>query len=161
YTKADRTLLPHVYIIPGTGGPARRLTDPDSYSDTAALWTADGKRIVFLAGLDVANIGQRGNSTAQIYSVSRLPETADPAGNGVDSEADAVKPPPPGTKPSLVVDPTGKLVMGPNGKPVIIIPKIEVKIDFDRIGRRARQLTRTPDTITNMVLAPNSQAVVF
>src|SRR5262249_6366252 len=148
-----KTLLPHVYIIPAACGPARRLTEPDSYSDTAALWTADGKRIVYLAGLDVANIGQRGNSTAQIYSISLLPEAADPADKGVDSEAQAVQPPAPGTQPAIAI--------GPNGKPVLIVPKVEVKIDFDRIGRRARQLTRTPDTITNLVLAPNGQAVVF
>src|SRR5262249_44181337 len=79
FSKADRTLLPHVYVIPAAGGPERRVTDADSYSDTAALWTADGKRLVYLSGLDVGNIGQAGRSTAQIYTVALLPETTDPA----------------------------------------------------------------------------------
>src|SRR5262249_13015480 len=65
YTKAQSNLLPHVYVIPAAGGPERRITDEESYSDTSALWTADGKKMVYLAGADVGNIGQAGRSSAQ------------------------------------------------------------------------------------------------
>ena len=67
FTKSGRDLLPHVYIMPAAGGEAKRVTDADSYSESSALWTPDGKAIVYLAGLDTGNIGQIGRSTAQIY----------------------------------------------------------------------------------------------
>src|SRR5262249_7458594 len=60
YAKASPTLLPHVYVIPSEGGQERRITEEDVYSDSAALWTPDGKRLVYLAGVDVGNIGQAG-----------------------------------------------------------------------------------------------------
>ncbi|HYT88727.1 MAG TPA: S41 family peptidase [Gemmataceae bacterium] len=151
FTKANATLLPHVYVIPAEGGIERRITAPDSYSDTHALWTADSKRIVYLAGTDVGNIGQRGQSTAQIYSIALQRETTDPADKSVDSEEDAQK-----NVPKI---PT--IAIGPNGKPVIGAGKVEVKIDFDRIGRRARQLTRTGDSITAMTLSPDGRLVFF
>ena len=64
--------------------------DSDLYSDALALWTADGKRLVYLAGLDVGNIGGRGQSIAQIYSISLVRETED-SQKGIDSEEEAQK----------------------------------------------------------------------
>src|SRR5262249_55060773 len=64
YHRGDRTLLPHVYVIPAAGGKEQRITGADSYSDAHALWTADGKHIVYLSGLDVGNLGQGGRSVA-------------------------------------------------------------------------------------------------
>jgi tricorn protease len=155
YHKADRTLLPHVYVIPAGGGPERRITDADTYSDADALWTPDGKHIVYLAGRDVGNLGQGGRSAAQIYSVALLPETADPADKGIDSEEQALL-----QKPAA--DGKPQLKIGPDGKAVVVMPpKLELKIDFTNIGRRARQLTKTGDAITALTLAPNARAVTF
>jgi tricorn protease len=144
YSKSDRTLLPQVWVVPADGGQEKRITDPDTYSSTSAVWTPDGKRIVFIAGEDVGNIGQRGTSTAQLYSVSLQPETSDSAGKGIDSEEEAQKAEK--TKP---------------GKGGVQPAPVEVKIDFERIGRRTRQLTRTGDTITALAVAPNGQTVLF
>ncbi|MCI0465090.1 MAG: S41 family peptidase [Gemmataceae bacterium] len=152
YSKADRTLLPHTYIISAEGGPERRVTDSKSYSDALALWTADGKRLVYLAGLDVGNIGGRGQSIAQIYSVSLVRETAD-SQKGIDSEEEAQK--------AASTGPAGKIGKTPDGKLVLIVPKVEVRIDFKTIGRRARQLTRTEDSITSLTLSPDGKTVAF
>jgi tricorn protease len=147
YTKAGKTLLPHVYIIPADGGEEKRITDDDTYSDAGALWTPDGKRIVYTAGGDVGNIGQTGRSTAQLYIISLVPEEKNPIDKSIDTEeqAAAEKPAPrPGT---------------PDARPADT--KVEVKIDFNRIARRGRQLTRTADTITNLAMAPEGKSVVF
>src|SRR5262249_19155875 len=40
-------------------------------------------------------------------------------------------------------------------------PKVEVKIDFDGIGRRSRQVTRVGDIITNLAVSPDSRSVAF
>src|SRR5205814_4598405 len=39
--------------------------------------------------------------------------------------------------------------------------KVEVKIDFNRIGRRARRLTRTADAVGSVAVSPDGRAVVF
>ncbi len=151
YHRADRTLLPHVYVIPATGGPEKRITEPTSYSDAGALWTGDGKRIVYLSGMDVGNIGGRGQSRAQLYSVALMPETEDPSDTGIDSEEQARKRP--------AIEPKGKFGRkgAAEGPPKVV----EVKINFDTIHRRARQLTRTADQITSVAVSPDGKAVAF
>jgi tricorn protease len=151
YHRADRTLLPHVYVIPAEGGPEKRITDETSYSDAFPMWTGDGKRLVYLSGLDVGNIGGRGQSRAQIYSVSLLPETEDPADKGVDSEEQAQQ------KPSGEGRPFKKGGKGP----ATDLPKVDVKINFDTIARRARQLTRTGDSVSSLTVSPDGKTVAF
>lgn len=167
YTKAGSNLLPHVYVIPANGGPERRITAPDSYSDSNALWTPDGKRIVFLSGSDIANIGQSGRSTAQIYVVPLVPEERDPSDRNIDSEEQAQQaererrglvrrggpPEGEGDEAQRGEQPAGARPAGER--------KVEVKIDFERIGRRARQLTRTADSIGSMALTPDSRSLLF
>jgi tricorn protease len=167
FAKAGDNLLPHVYIIPAEGGKEQRITDDTFYSDSGALWTGDGKRIVFLAGGDVGNIGQMGRSTAQLYVVSLLPEDQDTANKGIDSEEEAVKaerrdrgrrggPPPTDDTPRDEDDDTPPAPRR-GGAPA----KVDVKIDFDRITRRVRQLTRLADNIGSVAVSPDGQVVAF
>ncbi len=151
YMRSDDNLLPHVYLIPAEGGQERRLTRDDTYSDTAAAWTPDGKKIVYLSGMDVPSpiSGVQGRGGAQLYVVSLLPEEKNPSEKGIDSEADAVeaekrfpRPGPKGAEPQ------------PKGK-------VEVKIDFNNLSRRARQLTRVADNISGLAVAPDSRSVAF
>jgi tricorn protease len=145
YTKAGKNMLPHVYVIPSTGGKEERITDEGTYSDTAAYWTPDGKRLVYLAGVDISNIGQAGRSTAQIYSLSLMPEEKDPADRSIDSEEQAATEPP---RPRFGSSETPK-------------QPVEVKIDFQRMARRARQLTRVGDTIGALAISPDSRMLYF
>lgn len=148
FTRSDRTLLPHVFVIPAAGGDARRVTGPDSYSDSNALWTPDGKKLVYLSGSDVGNIGAPGRSTAQLYAVSLAQEEKDPNDRGVNSEAAAM-------------ESDRQTPRGPRGGDAAATPKPDVKIDFDRIERRARQLTRSGDSIGSVAVAPDSKSLVF
>jgi len=165
YTRAENTLLPHIYIIPADGGQERRLTNAESYSDLGALWTPDGKRIIYLTGVDVANIGQGGQSNAQISSIALTPETTDTLDKAVDSEEEAATnertQPRTGQRAGAEAAPER-----PDGSPAerarpTTAKKVEVKIDFNRIGRRARQLTRTGDTIQDLTIAPDSKTYAF
>ena len=151
YAKADGTLLPHVFIIPAAGGKERRITGEESYSDTNALWTSDGKHVVYLSGLDVGNIGvPNRNNTAQIHSVSLVPENRPASEKGVDSEAEAA------ATPQRSARPTGQ-----DGSGRASQPKVDVKIDFDHMERRSRQITRSADTISGMALTPDGKSVLF
>jgi tricorn protease len=147
FTKADRaSQLPHVYIMPASGGEARRVTLPDVYSDTAAQWTPDGKYLVYLAGADVGNSSVQPNkTTSQLFIVALVPEEKDGSDKGIDSEEEAMKQQAKG----------GAMGAGQKGAPV------EVKIDFAKLGRRARQLTSTPDRIMTLAVTPDSKSVVF
>ena len=89
YTKAGTSSCRTSTSSRRHGGQERRLTEDDSYSDSNALWTPDGKQIIYLSGIDVANIGQTGRSTAQIYTVSLTPEEKDPRDKSIDSETQA------------------------------------------------------------------------
>jgi tricorn protease len=165
YTKAGDNLLPHVYIVAAAGGQEQRITDEDSYSDSNALWTPDGKKIVYLSGSDVGNIGQTGRSTAQIYTVSLTPEVKDPRDKSIDSETQAKTDRPRDRRRRFGMGPgagnrdgQGQDAPSADGKPEA---KVEVKIDFNRIARRDRQLTRTGDMIGSMAISPDSRNVVF
>jgi tricorn protease len=168
YQKSSRTLLPHIYITPAQGGKEQRITDEEVYSDSNAVWSPDGKRIIYLAGGDVSNIGQSGRSTAQIYSISLTAEDKDPTQKGVDSEEEAKSDrrgpgrdgrprrfgPEDGTRGGDATD-------GLDERPLPVNTKVEVKINFERIGRRARQLTRTPDMIGSLAVSPDSTTIAF
>src|SRR5262249_26339175 len=158
FTKQDATFLPHIFVMPADGGKARRITDENSYSDAGAHWTSDGKYLVYLSGMEllipISSIQSK--STAQIYCIALTRETEDPADKGVDREEAAAKQKP----PRKLGD--GKAGDGKAGDGELAAKKaVEVKIDFEGIGRRARQLTRTPDNIGSLALAPDGKTVVF
>jgi tricorn protease len=155
YTRAGENLLPHVYIVPAAGGKEQRITDADSYTDTNAVWAPDGKHMVYLSGTDVANIGQGGRSTAQIYVVSLSPEEKDPTDHDIDSEADAQRQ----QRERRGAGRGGR--GGADAEGGDAAPKVEVKIDFNGIARRARQLTRSGDTVGGLTVAPDGRTVVF
>jgi tricorn protease len=148
FARSGRDLLPHVYIVSADGRAEKRITDADTYSDNSALWTPDGKTLVYLAGTDVGNIGQAGRSTAQVFAVALTRQDKDPAEAGVDSEEEAARLE--RTRPSSRPRAEG-------GES----PKVEVKIDFDRIARRSRQVTRTGDAVGSMAVSPDSKTLVF
>jgi tricorn protease len=164
YIKARENLLPHVYIVPATGGPERRLTDEDSFSETAALWTPDGKGIVYLSGADVSNISPQGPSSAQIYVIALAPRDKDPFDKGIDSEEQAVA----ADRDERGRRPAGGRAEGreedgeaPRGGPAARERKVEVKIDWQGLGRRGRQLTRTADSVTGLAVSLDSKTVTF
>src|SRR5579871_2095612 len=155
FTKSGRDLLPHIYVMPAAGGAEKRITDADSYSDSSPLWTPDGKALVYLAGLDTGNIGQTGRSTAQIYIVSLTRQEKEPGEGTIDSEEEAASKERAGPARRRSSSETGETPVPPGRKPP------EVKIDFDHISRRARQVTRSGDTVGAMAVSPDSKTLVF
>jgi tricorn protease len=155
YTRPGDNLLPHVYVIPAEGGKEKRITDEQTYSDTNAVWTPDGKRLIYLAGTDIANIGQGGRSTAQLFVVTLTPEERDPTDRDIDSEADAQRQ----QREQRAGGRGGRggAADAGDGGPA----RVEVKINFEGIARRARTLTRTGDTVGSVAVSPDGRTVVF
>src|SRR5262249_13120375 len=146
YTKLGRDLLPHVFILPSDGGTEKRTTDHDSYSDSSALWTPDGKSLVYLSGSDTGNIGQTGRSTAQIQLLSLTHQDKEPGATDIDSEEDAAR----AERDQRPRRGRSETAEGSSDQSPT---KLKVKIDLDRIVRRSRQLTRTGDSIGGMVVS--------
>jgi tricorn protease len=147
YTKEGANLMPHVYIVAAEGGPERRLTDADSVSDGQANWAGDGKHIVYVGGMDIANIGQAGRGSEQIYAAALTKEEKDPSDRSIDSEEQAQ---------AAGRPPAGRRTDGAAGE-----ARPEVKLDLEHIARRTRQLTRSGDNVGGLSVSPDGRTVVF
>src|SRR5204863_62345 len=92
--RAVITVEGELFTIATDRGDARRVTRTPGVRETAPQWTPDGKRIVYTSGRDVGNIGAANrNNTAQIYTVSLVPEERPQSERGVDTEAEAATTP--------------------------------------------------------------------
>lgn len=148
YAKLDHDLRPHVYVVPAIGGTEKRVGNSDLlFSETSPAWTPDGKRLIFLAGLAQAGSATLRRTMVQIYSVSLAKEEKNPTDRGVDDEDQAQA--------------AEKLERQRTAQARGEAPKPDVKIDFDGIGRRVRQVTHLSDNITTLAVSPDSRLYAF
>jgi tricorn protease len=155
YTKADRNMRPHVYIVPVGGGEERRIAEDSLAGDSGAAWTRDGKYLVFVSGgSQFRGIATAGGTTAssQLQLLPLQRQDKDPFARDIDDEeaaaaaeaADRARGPAAfGARPSA------------EGKPP------EVKIDWDGITRRARTLVPLSGMIMDPTPAPDSRSLAF
>jgi tricorn protease len=163
FSKQDRTMRSHVYIAPIAGGEERHVSeDRLLFSENNAIWTADGKYLVFTssAGVStgVASTGGRFPNTMQMWAVSLRDQEKDPLNRDIDNEAqglaaDAAARQGGGGRPS-----TGS---GQGGAGAAAQAPVEVKIDWDGFARRARRLTATGDTFGSLTPTPDGHSVAF
>jgi tricorn protease len=148
YSKLDHDLRPHVYVVLSTGGTEKRVGNNDLlFSETQPVWTPDGKRLLFLAGLAQAGSATLRRSFVQLYSVALTKEDKNPTDRGVDDEEQAQA--------------AEKLDRQRNAQARGEAPKPDVKIDFDGITRRAHQVTHLSDNITTAAVSPDSRLYAF
>jgi len=148
YAKADHDLRPHVYVIPATGGNERHVGNDDIlFSETTPVWTPDGKRLLFLAGLAQGGSATLRRAFVQVFSVSLSKEDKNPGDHGIDDEEQA--------------EAAEKLDRLRNAQARGEAAKPDVKIDFDGITRRAHQITHMSDNITTLAVSPDSRLYAF
>src|SRR5438067_6309129 len=148
YSKLDRDLRPHIYVTPATGGSEHHVGNDDVlFSETTPMWTPDGKRLLFLAGLAQAGSANLRQNFVQLYTVSLAKEEKNPNDHGVDDEEQAQA--------------AEKLDRFRNAQARGEAPKPEVKIDFEGITRRSHQVTRLSDNITTFAISPDSKLYAF
>lgn len=150
YTKTDRNFRPHVYVMPASGGLERHIEREDLFSETGARWTPDGKKLIFLAGVQQAGLATPRSTVMQLYSLSLVSEEKNPVERGVDSEEEAAA-------AERTSRPRTAQQGPPSGPPV----KVEVKIDWDGLARRIRQVTRLGDSVMAAVPSPDSRLYAF
>jgi tricorn protease len=145
YARTDRDLRPHVGIVPAAGGEEHKLSDDVLFSSSQPRFTPDGRKLIFLGGYVQGGSATLRQNVAALYSVSLTREERDPLSRDIDDEEQAAA-------AERTERPAGR---GQQQAPV------EVKIDWDGIDRRVRQLTRLSDNITTAVVAPDSRTYAF
>ena len=91
FAKQDRTLRSHVYIAPIGGGEERHVSDDRLlYSESNAVWTADGRYLVFTSAEGFSNgIATQGGigTTMGLWVLSLRDQERDPMNRDIDNEA--------------------------------------------------------------------------
>jgi tricorn protease len=153
-SKQDRTLRPHVYILPITGGEERHISDDALlYSESNAVWTADGRYIVFTSaeGTTSGIASQGGLSpTMGLWAASLRDQDRDPSNRDIDTEAQG-----------LAAEAAARQNSGRGGAGAGAQPPPEVRIDWSGMPRRARQLTVPGNALAGLTPAPEGHSVAL
>jgi tricorn protease len=156
YSAQDNDMRSHVYVVAATGGQPRMIGGEDIFSATGPAWTPDGKKLIFLAGIRQGGMAtQRAQmGTMQLYSVSLLPEEKDPLDQDIDSEAEAMAAAETARRPRAG-GPGGGQGEQAAGR------RVEVKIDWNGLNERVRQVTRLSENVSGAVPSPDSRLYAF
>jgi len=149
YTSVDRDLRPHVHIVAAAGGESKRLSSDQLFASASPRFTPDGKRLIFLGGYVQGGSATLRSNVSVLFSVSLAKEDRDPMSRDVDSEEAAAE----AERETAAAARAGR----PGGSAT----PPEVKIDWDGIERRIRQVTRISDNITTAAPAPDSRIYAF
>jgi tricorn protease len=152
FAKQDRTLRSHVYIMPMTGGEERHVSDDRVlYSEANAVWTADGRYLVFTSSEGFSNgIATQGgiNTTVTLWALSLRDQERDPTDRDIDNEAEG-----------LAAEAAARQAGGRGG--AAASPSVEVRIDWNNLARRARRLTVPGTALGRLTPAPEGHVVAL
>jgi tricorn protease len=149
YAKQDALLRSHVYVRKLDGGDERKIEAPDFLMSSGAKWTPDGKKLLVLGGIGASSMASLNRTTTQLYSVPLTRIEKSPDDRDVDTEEQAQaaadlarRGPPPGVG---------------TGAP----PRVDVKIEWDGLERRIRQLTRVGGSVITVAPSPDGRTFAF
>src|SRR6185295_4714862 len=152
YSKPDASRTSDIYMISATGAEK----DPhkvtfDSSNDVGPRFSPDGRKLYFL------RLEPTGNSTPseQVYSVWLERQDRDPDDAEERDTRDAQAPAPPAAGEE------GEAAPAPRPRPQANRPPREIKMDWDGLKRRTKQLTRMPFPISSFTFTPDSRTIVF
>jgi tricorn protease len=153
FAKQDQTLRSHVYIAPIGGGEERHVSeDRLLYSEANAVWTADGRYLVFTSSEGFSNgIATQGGiaTTMSLWVLSLRDQERDPTSRDIDSEAQGV-----------AAEAAARQANRPGGGGQADAPP-EVRIDWSGLARRARRVTVPGTMIASLTAAHESHVVAL
>ena len=153
FSKQDRTVRTHVYIAPVGGGEERHISDDRLlYSENNAVWTADGRYIVFTSLEGTSNgIATQGgvNTTMALWALSLRDQDKDPTDRDIDNEAQGL------AAEAAARQNAGRGNAGGAPQPV------DVRIDWSGLARRARRITVPGTTISGLTPSPEGHSVAL
>jgi tricorn protease len=153
FSKQDRTLRSHVYIVPIAGGEERHVSDDSLlYSETNAIWTADGRYLVFTSSEGASSgIASQGgiSTTMELWALSLRDQDRDPTNRDIDNEAQG-----------LAAEAAARQNTGRGGG-AAAAQTPEVRIDWNGLARRARQLSVPGTAIGGLTASPEGHSVAL
>src|SRR6185295_4377169 len=153
FTKQDRTVRSHVYIAPIGGGEEHHISEDGlMYSETNAVWTADGRYVVFTSAEGFSNgIATQGGigTTLELWALSLRDLDRDPMNRDIDNEAQG-----------LAAEAAARQSAG-RGAGAGPAPVPEVRIDWSGLARRAMRLSVPGTTIAGLTPAPDGHSVAL
>jgi tricorn protease len=156
FSKQDRTLRSHVYIAPVTGGEERHVSeDRLLYSENNAVWSADGRYLVFTSSEGASNgIATQGGIgiIMSLWVQSLRDQDRDPMNRDIDNEAQGLA-----AEAAARQQSAGR--GGGAGGAAAAPP--EIRIDWNGLARRARRLTVPGTTIGGLTAAPEGHSVAL
>ncbi len=161
FSKQDRTLRSHVYIAPVTGGEERHVSDDSLlYAENNAVWTADGRYLVFTSAEGFSNgIATQGGigTTMSLWALSLRDQDRDPMNRDIDNEAQGL------AAEASARQNAGRLSTGSGqaGGAGGAAQVPDVRIDWSGLARRARRLTVPGTSIGALAPAPDGHAVAL
>jgi tricorn protease len=176
YSKQDNLLRSHVYVKPLEGGEEHKVEGEDFLMSSGARWTPDGKKLVLQGGVGAPSMSSLNRTVTQLYIVSLTHIDKNPDDRDVDSEEQATAGQAPARRPRGAGTPSPSTATRPDNaddeadntrrpRPGTSTAenssKPEVKIEWDGIGRRIRQLTRMSGSIMNAAPSPDSKTIAF
>src|SRR5262245_27650230 len=120
------------------------------YSETNAVWTADGRYIVFTSAEGFSNgIATQGGigTTMELWALSLRDQDRDPMNRDIDNEAQG-----------LAAEAAARQNAGRGGGAP---PVPEVRIDWSGLARRAHRLTVPGTTIAGLTPAPEGASIAL
>jgi len=158
FSKQDRTVRSHVYIAPigGPGSEGERHISDDSllYSENNAVWTADGKYVVFTSIEGASNgIATQGGigTTMELWAVSLRDLDRDPMNRDIDNEAQGL------AAEAAARQNTGRGA-GAGGAAA---EAPEVRIEWNGLPRRAWRLTVPGTSVSGLTPTPDGHSVAL
>ncbi len=145
YSKDDSLLRAHVYIKPLDGGAEHMIGSEEFLISNDARWTPDGKKLLLLGGFGAPAMSALNRTTLQLFSVSLARVDRNPDDRDIDTEAQA----------------QAAVEAGRGGGRGAAAPPVVVKIEWDGLDRRIRQLTNMPGSVGNISPSPDSRTIAF
>ncbi|MBI4906699.1 MAG: PD40 domain-containing protein [Acidobacteria bacterium] len=152
YSKIDRLARTHVYVKPIAGGNERIVEGEAFIASSSAKWTPDGKKLLILGSSGTGGVASTARPSSQLYAVSLVPTDKNPDERDIDTEEQAAAAP---------QESAGGARRGLGGPPAAAPAKVEVKIEWDGIERRVRQITRGSESVMAVSPSPDSRTYAF
>lgn len=151
YSKEDTFLRSRVYVM-NLGSRAEHVIGSEQFLVAeGATWTPDGKKLLLLGGVGAPAMSSLNRTSMQLYSVPLTHISKDPEDRDVNTEAQAEAGDDRGRRPI-------RNALAGMGF-AAASPKVEVKIEWDDLDHRMKQLTHFPNgSVYAIVPAPDSNS---
>ena len=150
YAKDDKQLNSRVWIKELATGQEHQVGGDGFLLARSAKWTPDGKKLVFLGGYGAPGMASLNRTTLQLFSVALTPFDKDPNDRDINTEAQA----------EAAAAETSAAGRGGRGAAVGVAANVQVKIVWDGLDRRIKELTHA-GSVGAAYPSPDSRLYLF